>query len=335
MAIAMGDLILELVLLAAGIILLIKGSDLFVDSGSAIGKVLKISEILIGMTIVAFGTSLPELIISITSAQTNSNEIALGNILGTSIFNICGILAMIAIISPIKFKKDTVRKDMYMSIASAFVFLLVMADKMLIASDINIISRADGLILLVFFVIFMYYNLFGYIDVWKERKTKDNEIKLKLKDIDALTINILKMILGLILVFVGAKVAVNSVEKTAAILGISETLISIVVIAVGTSLPEIFTSISAIKKGKHDIAVGNLIGSNMFNILFVIGTAATISPITLQMDSLIIDGFVFLAAMVMLLLHARIGKENEISRGEGLSLIAIYISYLVFVIMRG
>lgn len=143
------------------------------------------------------------------------------------------------------------------------------------------------------------------------------------------------MILGIILVFLGAKLTVNAVEKTAVMMKLSETFISILVIAVGTSLPEIFTSISAIKKGKHDIAVGNLIGSNMFNILFVLGSAAVISPITLQMDTLIIDAFTFLAVMVMLLLHARAGKDNIISKVEGGSLLAIYLTYIIYVVIRG
>ena len=176
---------------------------------------------------------------------------------------------------------------------------------------------------------------YGYADYWKERKEKTGEIKLKLKDIDSLTINILKMILGIILVFLGAKLTVNAVEKTAVMVKLSETFISILVIAVGTSLPEIFTSISAIKKGKHDIAVGNLIGSNMFNILFVLGSAAVISPITLQMDTLIIDAFTFLAVMVMLLLHARAGKDHIISKVEGGSLLAIYLTYIIYVVIRG
>lgn len=325
----------ELFLLVIGIVLLIKGSDLFVDSGSAIGKVLKISEILLGITIVAFGTSLPEFIVAITSAQGNSNEIALGNILGTNIFNTCVILSIIALIRPVKFKRDTVRKDMYMSVVTSLVLCFLMADKLLTGAEANVISRADGLILLVMFGIFMYYSLYSYADYWKERKEKTGEIKLKLKDIDSLTVNILKMILGIILVFLGAKVTVNAVEKTAVMLKLSETFISILVIAVGTSLPEIFTSIAAIKKGKHDIAVGNLIGSNMFNILFVLGTAAVISPIALQMDTLIIDAFTFLAVMVMLLLHARAGKDHVISKVEGGSLLAIYLTYIIYVVIRG
>lgn len=224
---------------------------------------------------------------------------------------------------------------MYMSVVTALVLLVMMADKILSNAEANILTRADGIILLVLFGIFMYYTLYGFADYWKERKEKNSEVKLKLKDIDVLTKNILLMLLGILMVFIGANCTVDSVEKIAVMLGISETFISILVIAVGTSLPEIFTSISALKKGKHDIAVGNLIGSNMFNILFVLGTSAAINPIPLEMDSLVVDAFTFLMVMIILLTHARNGKGYQISKGEGFSLLAIYVAYITYVIIRG
>ena len=331
-------LIGQIALLVIGILLLIKGSDFFVDAGSKIGKTLKINEMLLGVTIVSFGTSLPEFIVALTSAQTGSTEIALGNILGTNLFNTCVILAVIALIKPVQFKKDTVRKDMYMSVVTALVLLIIMSDKILNGDAANILSRTDGLILLVLFGMFLYYTLYTLTDYWKERKEdKKNkkEIKLKLKDIDTLTVNILLMLLGIVMVFVGANWSVSAVEEIARIVGISETFISIIVVAVGTSLPEIFTSISALKKGKQDIAVGNLIGSNMFNIMFVLGTAAAIRPIPLKMDSLIVDAFTFLMVMILLLIHARKGKDYIISKGEGLSFLAIYVSYIIYVVVRG
>ncbi len=325
----------QILLLAVGILLLIKGSDFFVDAGSAIGKTLKINELLLGFTIVSFGTSLPELIVALTSAQAGSNEIALGNILGTNLFNICAILAVIAIIKPIQFKKETVRKDMYMSVLTAFVLMILMADKWISGDSVNILSRIDGLILLSLFAVFMYYTLYSWLDIWNERKAKNEEVKLKLKDIDTLTKNIFLMLLGLTMVFIGANASVDAVEKIAEMLGISETFIAILVVAVGTSLPEIFTSITAIKKGKQDIAVGNLIGSNMFNVLFVLGTAATISPIPLQMDSLVIDALTFFLMTIILVLHAKGGKKYELGRGEGFCLLAIYVMYAIYVIVRG
>ena len=325
-------------LLAVGILLLIKGSDFFVDAGSKIGKTLKINEMLLGVTIVSFGTSLPEFIVALTSAQTGSNEIALGNILGTNLFNTCVILAIIALVKPVHFKKDTVKKDMYMSIVSSLVLVLLMADVILGNGSVNVLSRTDGLILLVLFGMFIYYTLYTLTDYWKERREEKKEnkgITLKLKDIDSLTINILLMLLGIVMVFAGANWSVSAVEKIAEMIGISETFISILVVAVGTSLPEIFTSISAMKKDKQDIAVGNLIGSNMFNIMFVLGTASAISPIQLSMDSLLIDAFTFFIVTVLLLIFARTSKNRTISKWEGFAFLAIYAIYITYVIIRG
>lgn len=325
----------EILLLVIGILLLIKGSDFFVDAGSEIGNILKINELLLGVTIVSFGTSLPEFIVALTSAQSGSTEIALGNILGTNLFNTCVILAIIAIVKPIRFTKETVRKDMYMSVLTSFILMILMADKIIDGDSINILSRTDGLVLVALFAVFIYYTLYSLTDLWKERKNKNEELKLKLKDIDSLTKNILLMILGIVMVFAGANASVDAVEKIAVILGISETFIAILVVAIGTSLPEIFTSIAALKKGKQDIAVGNLIGSNMFNILFVLGTAVTISPIKLKMDSLVIDAFTFFLVTIIFVLHAKGGKKYEMGKGEGFCLLAIYVVYTLYVIIRG
>jgi cation:H+ antiporter len=325
----------EILLLVIGILLLIKGSDFFVDAGSEIGNTLKINELLLGVTIVSFGTSLPEFIVALTSAQSGSTEIALGNILGTNLFNTCVILAIIAIVKPIRFTKETVRKDMYMSVLTSFILMILMADKIIDGDSINILSRTDGLVLVALFAVFIYYTLYSLTDLWKERKNKNEELKLKLKDIDSLTKNILLMILGIVMVFAGANASVDAVEKIAVILGISETFIAILVVAIGTSLPEIFTSIAALKKGKQDIAVGNLIGSNMFNILFVLGTAVTISPIKLKMDSLVIDAFTFFLVTIIFVLHAKGGKKYEMGKGEGFCLLAIYVVYTLYVIIRG
>ena len=327
----------QILLLILGILLLLKGSDFFVDSGSEIGKVLRISEVLLGITIVAFGTSLPELIIGVTSSQAGSNEIALGNVLGTNLFNISAILATVALIKPVKFKKETVRRDMYMSVVTGFVLTVIVADKIISRDSINIISRSDGIILLVLFGMYMYFTLMNYAEKKKrDREEKgEEELKLKLKDIDILTKNVALMVAGIVMIFLGANFSVGAVEKIADILGISETFIAILFVAVGTSLPEIFTSLTAIKKGKINMAIGNLIGSNMFNVLFVLGTAATIRPIPLQSDTLIIDSFTFLAVTIILMLHAVNDKEHQISKAEGILLLAIYIAYVMFVVARG
>jgi cation:H+ antiporter len=283
------------------------------------------------------GTSLPELIVAVTGAQSGNNEIALGNIIGTNMFNLCVILAVLSIIKPVKFLKETVRKDMYMTVVTAFVLLVLMADTIIGGSTVNMISRADGLILLVLFGVFIYYTLYNYTDLWNERKEKkeENEVKLKLKDIDKLVKNICLMILGLVMVFLGARWAVESVENIAVALKISETFIAILVVAIGTSLPEIFTSIAAMKKGKIDMAIGNLIGSNIFNILLILGLAATIHPIDLEVDSLLVDAFTFLIASSLCIIFTKIKGKYEFSRPEGISLLVIYVAYITYVIIRG
>ena len=285
----------------------------------------------------SFGTSLPELIVAITGAQSGNDGIALGNILGTNMFNLCVILAVVAIFKPIKFLKETVRKDMYMTVVTAFALFVLMADVLFDNGTVNMLSRSDGAILLIMFGIFMYYTLYGYIDYWNDRKDEvgKEEVKLKLKDIDVLTKSIVLMIIGIVMVFLGARWSVDAVEDIAVRLHISETFISIMVIAVGTSLPEIFTSIAAGKKGKMGIVVGNLIGSNMFNILLVLGAASFINPIQLEMDSVLIDALVFLFASTLCILFTKIKKKFEFSRAEGVTLFLIYCAYIIFVIVRG
>ncbi|MBR4110147.1 MAG: calcium/sodium antiporter [Clostridia bacterium] len=326
-------IIINIGLLILGIILLIKGSDLFVDSGSRIGKILNISEILLGMTIVSFGTSLPELIVAINGAQTGSNGVVIGNIIGTNIFNVCAILAILCIIKPIKFLKETVRKDMYMSLLSTVVLFVLMADRIFDGGvGANIINRADGIILLLFFGVFIYYSLYHYVEN-RHEKPKE-EVKLKLKDIDELTKKILFMMLGIAMVFIGGDIAVDSVVKLASALHISETFIAIMVLAIGTSLPEIFTSIAAVKKHKNEMAIGNLIGSSIFNILFVLGTSSLIHPIALPMDSLLVDTALFAVVSAMLIMFARNKGKYEMSKLEGYCLLAIYATYVLYVIIR-
>lgn len=326
-------IIINIGLLILGIILLIKGSDLFVDSGSRIGKILNISEILLGMTIVSFGTSLPELIVAINGAQTGSNGVVIGNIIGTNIFNVCAILAILCIIKPIKFLKETVRKDMYMSLLSTVVLFVLMADRIFDGGvGANIINRADGIILLLFFGVFIYYSLYHYVENRHEKQKE--EVKLKLKDIDELTKKILFMMLGIAMVFIGGDIAVDSVVKLASALHISETFIAIMVLAIGTSLPEIFTSIAAVKKHKNEMAIGNLIGSSIFNILFVLGTSSLIHPIALPMDSLLVDTALFAVVSAMLIMFARNKGKYEMSKLEGYCLLAIYATYVLYVIIR-
>lgn len=255
---------IEIVLFILGIFLLIKGSDIFVDYGSKIGKIFKISEIIIGLTIVSIGTSLPELIVAINGSLTDSSEIVVSNVIGTNIFSICGILAIICIINPVKFLKDTVKKDMYMSFLTGIVLLVIILDINLSGAQTNIISRTDGIILLLFFMVFIYYTLYEIIDHIKKQKQirkiekdeKENDVSLNsahnedhIKN-NKIFKSIVLMVVGLVMVILGGNLVVNSTINISEKMGISETLIATIIIAIGTSFPEIFTSISAIKKEK-------------------------------------------------------------------------------------
>lgn len=345
------EVLLSIVAMIVGLALLIKGSDIFVDAGSNIGRIFKISEILIGLTFVCIGTGLPELLLSITASANNNSELVIGNIVGSNIFNMCCILGMICLIHPLKLLRETVRKDMKMSLLSSIILIVILLDTFGTNLTQNVISRTDGMILLMFFAVFMYYTLyeFGeYLRDRREKKIKERQEKiargeqvpeekkeervLTMKDIKALVKNFTIGIIGAAMVYFGAEITVDSVVHIAELFNVSQTFISIAIIAVGTSLPEISTSIAAVKKNRVNIAIGNLIGSNMLNTLFVLGCASITNPIVMVDMSLLVDCFVFMIVCLVMVLFTK--RKIEISRAEGLTLISIYIVYIAYVIFR-
>lgn len=346
-------LFLYILLLVGGIFLLIRGSDIFVDASVKIAKILKMSELLIGMTLVCFGTSLPELFVSVNGSIKGTSDLVIGNMVGTNIFNICVILGVISIVHPIKLLKDTVRKDMYMSLVTGLLFLLVTLDTFGTNLTVNIISRTDGAILLIMFAIFMYYNLYHYANFTKKRREKviikkkiksgeqieDTKNKMTRKQKQDLAESIILCLIGGILVYVGSECVLNGAVGFARYIGVSETLVAILIIAVGTSLPEIATSITSLKKRKTNIAVGNLIGSNMYNMLFVVGISAVINPLRVVTTSIWVDAIVFIVITLVLILFTKsryIKKGSyELSRTEGIILILIYVAYVTYVLVRG
>lgn len=343
------DIIFNIIFLAIGLIFLIKGSDMFVDSGSSIARILKINEILFGLTFVSISTSLPELLISINASLAGAHSIAIGNIVGSNIFNMCAILGIICIIKPVKFLRETVKKDIYMGLVAAIILLIVLLDVFGTNLTENVISRTDGIIMLIFFIIFMYYSLYNITEDIHANKLKKQaallnkskeEIeeekikakKIRRKDILIITKRSFLMIVGLALIFIGADFTVDSAKYLATALHFSEEFIAILVIAIGTSLPEISTSIAAIKKGKSGIAIGNLIGSNIFNILFVLSISSFIQPIILLQPDLLIDIGLFI--VIMLIIALCTSMKFELNRKEGFLLLSIYIGYLIYVISR-
>lgn len=345
------EVVISVFLMVVGLVMLVKGADIFVDAGSNIGRIFKISEIIIGLTFVCVGTGLPELLLSVTASAKGNADFVIGNIVGTNIFNMCCIMGMICIMNPLKLLRQTVRKDMNMSLLSSVILLVLLMDTFGTELTDNVISRTDGIILLLFFCVFMYYTLYEFGEYLRdkrekkyrerlEKKARGEEVPeekkqervLTMKDVKAILKNFVIGIIGAAMVYFGAEIVVNNAVVIANHFNVSETFISIAIIAVGTSLPEITTSIAAIKKNRINIAIGNLIGSNMFNTLFVIGLSALVNPIKLTEVSLLLDCIVFIITCLVLVLFTK--RKPEISRTEGLTLISIYIVYIAYVIFR-
>ena len=319
---------LQIFILVAGFAFLVKGADFFVDGASSIAKALKIPAVVIGLTIVSFGTSLPELAVSVTSAIENAEGIAIGNVIGSNIVNLMLVAGCAAAISPMKMEKSLMKKDFPFSILITAALFVMLADKFFsLGAQQNIISRADGIILLLFFVIFMYstisYSLSGQNA--ESEQTENPEEKSPLAK------SILATILGLAGVIIGGQMVVKSATFIAKAAGMSDTLIGLTVVAFGTSLPELVTSVIAARKGENEIAMGNVIGSNIFNILFILGVSAAIRPLNVDpaciYDTIIL---IFLSALVWLMARPKF----QLGRASGIIMILLYAAYDVFVFLR-
>lgn len=319
---------LQIFILVAGFAFLVKGADFFVDGASSIAKALKIPAVVIGLTIVSFGTSLPELAVSVTSAIENAEGIAIGNVIGSNIVNLMLVAGCAAAISPMKMEKSLMKKDFPFSILITAALFVMLADNFFSPdAQQNIISRADGIILLLFFVIFMYstvsYSLSGQNA--ESEQTENPEEKSPLAK------SILATILGLAGVIIGGQMVVKSATFIAKAAGMSDTLIGLTVVAFGTSLPELVTSVIAARKGENEIAMGNVIGSNIFNILFILGVSAAIRPLKVDpaciYDTIIL---IFLSALVWLMARPKF----QLGRASGIIMILLYAAYDVFVFLR-
>jgi len=313
------------ILLLVGFILLIKGADLFVDGASNIAKLLQVPPILIGLTIVAFGTSSPEATVSIIAALEGSSDISVGNVVGSNIFNITLVVGLAAFLYPLKVESETIRKEIPFTLLASIALLILMSDLALQGADKNVLTRTDGLILLLFLSIFMYY----VIEIGL-RSRNNRQIKQVDENI-AWGKNVFITILGLIAIILGGNFVVSNGTKIAYSLGMSETLVGLTIIAIGTSLPELVTSITAALKKESEIALGNIVGSNIFNILFVLGASASITP--LMVDNKVFSDTLFMIALtVLLFIFSR--TNFSISKREGLLLVLAYVIYLVYIIIR-
>jgi len=322
------------VLLLVGFFLLVKGADYFVDGSSNIAKTLRIPPIIIGLTIVAFGTSAPEAAVSITASLDGQNGMAMGNIIGSNVFNLLMVVGAAGFIKTLNVEKSILSKEFPFLLLSSILMVVLSADMILTGSTSNILSRFDGLILLILFVGFVYYLIKMAL---KARNVSLEETSISI-DADVVAISheqpIFKSIIysigGMVAIIFGGKLVVSSASYIASTFGVSDQLIGLTVVAIGTSLPEFVTSIIAATKGESDIALGNVIGSNMFNILFVLGISAFISPMAIE-PKLIIDGIVMIMATCLTYFFAI--KRKDVNKCESLILIGLYLAYLTYLIM--
>jgi len=320
---------LEYIFFILGIFLLVKGADYLVDGSSSLAKKIKVPSLVIGLTVVAFGTSMPELVVNIIAALGGNGDIAFGNIVGSNIANILLILGLTASITPLMVKHCTVWKEIPFSLLAALVIFIFSSISLIDGLKIGSILRFEGLILILFFIIFLYY-IVGLI---KNSKEGVKEEQLKIKNLSAKSIGSY-IILGLVSLYIGGKWTVEGAVALAKLIGLSEYFISLTIVAVGTSLPELVTSIIAALKKDIDLAVGNVIGSNIFNIFWVLGISSLITPISIPSFG-IIDLSVLLVASFLLFLFLFIGKKHEVERWQGVIFVLLYILYIVYLILRG
>ncbi len=319
---------MSFIFLIIGFLFLIKGADIFVEGASTIAKKFNVPPMVIGLTIVAMGTSAPEAAVSITSSLAGQNDMSIANVVGSNFFNILVVLGVSSIIAKLPVQNDTIKNDTPFLI---FISLLLVV----LGLDLNL-GRIDGFILLGLFALFLINTVkSGIKSTNSDINTSSSEaavaIDISLDKPISMPRTILICIVGSIGIIFGGDLVVNSATNIATSFGMSANLVGLTIIAVGTSLPEFVTSVVAIKKGETDIAIGNVIGSNIFNILLVLGLASFIYPITISTLALIDIIFMF---AITVLLYIFIKKDNSLVKKQGILLVILYIAYMIFTIFR-
>ena len=317
------EIILQVALLIIGFVLLIKGADWLVDGASSVASNFKVSKLLIGLTIVAFGTGAPELAVSFSSLINGSTDILVGNVIGSNIINVLLLIGIAAVIRPIKVQKDTVSKELPLLLLISTALIILLLDVNLAEAVINTFSRADAIICLLFFCIFLYY-LFSLARKNKKEAKKVEKPKYKIGK------SFLFVILGLVGVVGGSQLVVNSAYTIATTIGISERIISLTIIALGTSLPELVTTVMAAKKGESDLLVGNIVGSNIFNICIVLALPVAFAGGITPNNFEVIDLTMLVISSVLLCFLAR--RDHKITRTDGFLMLSIFLLYYGFII---
>jgi cation:H+ antiporter len=315
-------MLLSILIIVIGFILLIKGADWLVTGASALAKKHNVSDLVIGLTIVAFGTSTPELVVNTVASFQQHSDIVFGNILGSNIVNLFFILGIAGLIYPITVHSNTVWKEIPISVLAVIVLLLL--SNGFILTGTNVLSRIDGAILLVFFAGFLYYI---FIQMKTDRLDSGEE---NLKQMTNLKIWVL-IIIGLAGLVAGGKLVVDNAIKIATFLGVSEKIIGLTIVAIGTSLPELMTSVVAALKKNSDIAIGNVIGSNIFNIFFILGVSSMINPVQFN-PAFNTDMYLLAGGTLVLFIAMFTGRRKKLDRWEGAVLVGIYLLYIGWLI---
>lgn len=318
----------SVIFLLIGFLLLVKGADWFVEGASSIARHLRIPSLVIGLTIVAFGTSAPELAVSITAAIKGSNDIAIGNVVGSNIFNLLVVIGMSAMICPLSIKPSIIKKDYPLSIVAVLLLNVLIMDQLFTKNSPMTLGRLDGIFLLIGFGIFMYLTI---KDAFKSRAKNLCVPEAETAIGYPMGKSILISLVGLAGIIIGGDMTVNGAKEIARAFGLSEALIGLTIVAVGTSLPELVTSIVAAKKGESDIAIGNVVGSNIFNIFLILGVSSTILPMNISKTYLYDVG---LLTIVSILIYIPILLKKKIGRVMGTIMTCSYIAYTAYLIMR-
>ncbi len=314
-------MIINILLLILGFVMLVKCADAFVDSSSNLARAFGIPSIIIGLTIVAFGTSAPEAAVSVIASLKGDNSISLGNVVGSNICNLLLVLGCSGFVGSLTTNKKVVKRDYVYSLLSYLVLVILTLGFYIEGASNGIITRTNGLILLCFLAIYLYALIF---DAKESVNEKEEKGKFKFRDI-------IFIVVGIAGIVGGGELVVYSAKNIASALGVSDDVIALTIVAIGTSLPELVTSVIAAKKGESDIAIGNVVGSNIFNIFFILGLASTVSPITFGMES-IID--IIIMCFSGLIVYFFIRKNYRIGRIKGPILVLLYIAYALYVLFR-
>ena len=328
----MPTMMINVLFLIVGFFMLVRGADIFVDGSAALAKNFKVSSLIIGLTIVACGTSAPELAVSTTASLQGSSEIAISNVFGSNTFNLLGILGICSMIFPLSMSDNIRRRDFpYSLITTTILFLaigggLIALSNHFIGRDMSFkvatISRAMGVVMIIAYVLYVLYIIF------REKKNQS-----PVDDIRTIPIRkcVLLIVAGLVLIIVGGNWVVDNAKEIALALGLTETLTGFTIVAIGTSLPELATSFVATRKGQIELAIGNVIGSNIFNLLFILGISATINPVAVNLAA-VYDMLIVIFATVLTLVFGLTNKR--ISRVEGGIMVGLYILIVIYAIIR-